>query len=268
MKMFFTLLVLTTAGLVSSKYMPTVSVRDKKIDLTKKTHQVPILASTTKKIELNALELCLCGAVSTMIGDFVMHPVDTIKIVQQTSIASVTFLAAASNIFKTKGVGGFFPGVAPYLSCDGISGAIKFASFEMSKRFVEARIPLKYFPVAQFVCAAGAMLACSLTLVPGEVLKIRLQSGLVKSLSSGISDILKTDGIKGFYAGYGATLVRDVPFTMLELGIYENLKTLLKLVQNKKELSPQEELAAAAFTGGTVAFITTPLDLIKTKVFT
>ena len=53
---------------------------------------------------------------------------------------------------------------------------------------------------------------------------------------------------------------------MLELGVYENLKSLIKLVKKKDTLSPQEELAAAAFTGGSVAFITTPLDLIKTKL--
>lgn len=35
--------------------------------------------------ELNLLELCLCGAFATAIGDFIMHPVDTIKISQQTA---------------------------------------------------------------------------------------------------------------------------------------------------------------------------------------
>jgi hypothetical protein len=35
--------------------------------------------------ELNLLELCLCGAFATAIGDFIMHPIDTIKISQQTA---------------------------------------------------------------------------------------------------------------------------------------------------------------------------------------
>ena len=59
------------------------------------------------------------------------------------------------------------------------SGAIKFATFELSKVFVEARTPIKFHPIAQFICAAGAMLACSVVLVPGEVLKTRLQAGMV-----------------------------------------------------------------------------------------
>lgn len=36
-------------------------------------------------MQLNALELCLCGAMATIFGDFVMHPVDTIKIMQQSA---------------------------------------------------------------------------------------------------------------------------------------------------------------------------------------
>ena len=162
-----------------------------------------IIASSAKKqlITLNALELCLCGAFSTMLGDFVMHPIDTIKIVQQTSLRPIGFFSAATTIFKSKGIIGFFPGVIPYLACDGLSGAIKFASFELSRAFVESKIPQKFHPLSQFICAAGAMLCCSVALVPGEVLKIRLQSGAVKSLGEGVVNIYKKDGLRGFFAG-------------------------------------------------------------------
>ena len=77
---------------------------------------------------------------------------------------------------------------------------------------------------------------------------------------------MKQDGIKGLYAGYYATLVRDIPYTMLELGIYENIKTLARKIRGKTDLDQADELAAAAFTGGVTAFLTTPLDLIKTKL--
>jgi Mitochondrial carrier protein len=62
------------------------------------------------------------------------------------------------------------------------------------------------------------MFACSFVLVPGEVLKTRLQAGS-GTLPGVIASILKQDGILGFFAGYGATLLRDVPYTMLELGV-------------------------------------------------
>ena len=36
---------------------------------------------------------------------------------------------------------------------------------------------------------------------------------------------------------------------MMELGLYENIKTAIRKVRNKEELSQQEELGAAAVTG-------------------
>ena len=62
------------------------------------------------------------------------------------------------------------------------------------------------------------------------------------------------------------TIVRDIPFTMLELGIYENTKSILRKILKVKDLEQKDELMAAAITGGVASFITTPLDLIKTKL--
>lgn len=70
-------------------------------------------------------------------------------------------------------------GIVPYILGDGSSGAVKFATFEISKKFLERKLPQKYHPMLQFACAATAMLVCSVILVPGEVLKTRMQSGAV-----------------------------------------------------------------------------------------
>lgn len=44
-------------------------------------------------------------------------------------------------------------------------------------------------------------------------------------------------------------MIRDVPYTMMELGLYENIKTAIRKVRNKKDLTQKEELIAAAVTG-------------------
>lgn len=70
------------------------SIANKKHALTRtrldlnSSQEPTIIASqtcTNQKKELNPVELCLCGAFATAFGDFVMHPVDTIKITQQTA---------------------------------------------------------------------------------------------------------------------------------------------------------------------------------------
>jgi hypothetical protein len=65
-----------------------------------------------------------------------------------------------------------------------------------------------------------------------------------------LSKTSEQEGLRGFYAGYIATLVRDVPYTMLELGLYENIKALIKSVKREDSTSNADELFAAAVTGG------------------
>lgn len=251
-----------------------------------------ILASTqpsvspSKGIELNALELCLCGAAATALGDFVMHPIDTIKITQQTACKSHTVIdiiihclsyyccaAVAKGLFATgkdivvsHGLPGLYHGVVPYLVGDGLAGAIKFTTFELSRRLVERRVSEKYHSVARFLCAAMAMLACSVVLVPGEVIKTRLQGGAHGGMLHVARSIIAKEGIEGLYVGYKALLVRDVPYTILELGLYENLKEWIASHRPSDRSRTSSEAIAAAITGVITALATTPLDLIKTRL--
>ena len=52
---------------------------------------------------------------------------------------------------------------------------------------------------------------------------------------------------------------------MIELGIYENIKSLIRRFK-QRDTTQTDELFAAGITGAIVAFVTTPLDLIKTKM--
>ena len=156
-----------------------------------------------------------------------------ILIGQQTAEVAKGLFATAAEIIASKGPMGLYQGVVPYLVADGLSGAIKFATFELTRRYAEEKLPKKYHALSRFVCAAGAILACSVILVPGEVLKTRLQAGAGGlGLVSVVSQIIKADGVRGLFVGYYSTLVRDVPYTMLELGIYENIKVNTKALSS------------------------------------
>lgn len=74
---------------------------------------------------------------------------------------------------------GFYNGIIPYLLGDGLSGAVKFSVFELSRKKLEKKLPVKYYSPIQFLCGALAMFACSVILVPGEVLKTKIQTGMV-----------------------------------------------------------------------------------------
>lgn len=223
-------------------------------------------AKEVKLPELNPFEVCICGALATAFGDLCLHPIDTIKTVQQASSIPISITKATSQIFKNGGLAGFYQGVVPYLLGDGLSGAVKFATFESAQSWVRKNIPEEYHPLASFICAAGAFVACSVILVPGEVVKIKIQSGQVKNIGEGITKVFAEAGLAGFYDGYAATLLRDVPYTMLELGLYENIKRIIRKRTQRDDLTQQEELSAAAVTGAATGYLTTPFDVIKTKI--
>ncbi|MQL69102.1 hypothetical protein Taro_001395 [Colocasia esculenta] len=85
--------------------------------------------------------------------------------------------------------------------------------------------------------------------------------------------ILKEQGLKGLYAGYWSTLARDVPFAGLMVTFYEALKDLTAygknrwLPHNNLQISSSfEGLFLGGLAGGFSAYLTTPLDVIKTRL--
>lgn len=217
--------------------------------------------------QLSGSEMAVAGAAATVFGVVVMHPVDTIKTLQQSSAgAGLNMVEAGSKIFKEGGLPAIYSGLGPYVTSDGFAGALKFATYERLKTFISDKIPEEHQGSAIFVAAALAFLASSTVLVPGELLKQRLQMGQISSVRQGVAKIFKEEGILGFYAGYSGVCIRDVPYTMLELGVYDNFKTLWMKFKNKSESNQWDELLAAAIAGGVTGFLTAPLDNIKTKL--
>jgi len=230
--------------------------------------------SKTKDGELSSGQLALAGALATAFGVTVMHPIDTIKTLQQSNQGiGLGMLAASSKIAKNGGVGAFYSGLGPYVSSDSIAGALKFSSYEILKKWVKDKVPEEQYGAALFGCAAIAFMVSSVALVPGELLKQRLQMGQITSIRQGVPQIFKSEGILGFYAGYSGVCIRDVPYTMLELGIYDNLKAFYLKMKNRNSKSGQEVslsqfdiIVAAAISGGITGYLTSPFDTIKTKL--
>lgn len=76
---------------------------------------------------------------------------------------------------------------------------------------------------------ALARASAGLVMMPITVLKVRYESSLYTypSLWSAMKDILRTEGLRGFFAGYGATAARDAPYAGLYVVFYEATKARL-----------------------------------------
>jgi len=228
----------------------------------------------TEKRKLTSFDLACAGSLATMIGDAALHPVDCIKTLQQsTEGTGLSMVGASKKIMKDFGIGGFYSGLGTYVLSDGGAGAIKFATYEAAKQWVNDKVPEEYMGAAVFGCAAIAFIASSVVLVPGELIKQRLQMGQYSTIGGAVQAIWQQEGAKGFFTGYSGVCLRDVPYTMMELGFYENFKSLYLKFKNRNteaggemKITQMDEIIAAAVTGGITGYLTNPLDMIKTKL--
>lgn len=98
--------------------------------------------------------------------------------------------------------------------------------------------------------------------VPTEVVKQRTQSGLYGSSSYATAlATLRAEGVRGFYRGFGITIAREIPFSCIQFPLYEWLKARLFGTPNSLQAA-----LCGALAGGTAAALTTPLDVVKTRV--
>ena len=220
------------------------------------------------------LKLAMAGSVATMVADMSMHPMDCIKTLQQSNEGVGLSLVQAAHVIYTQlgGVPGFYKGFFSYAVCDATAGALKFSTYEVLKRQVKSMLPSEEQTTVLngvlFLCAAIAFAASSIIAVPGELLKQQLQMGHYKNIFDAISSIWESHGFEGYFLGYSGVFMRDIPYTALELGMYDLIKSLYmsRQADTSKPLKSTDEIMAAAITGGISGYITTPLDTVKTKM--
>lgn len=78
--------------------------------------------------------------------------------------------------------------------------------------------------------------------------------------------IVRNLGIMGLYKGASACLMRDVPFSAIYFPTYNHLKRDVFGESPAKKLGVVQLLTAGAIAGMPAAYLTTPCDVIKTRL--
>lgn len=137
---------------------------------------------------------------------------------------------------------------------------IFFGSYDTAKRNL-ARTPLSPELVHMLAGAFGETMS-NLFKNPFEVVKNQMQVGLDATIRDTVRGVFKAQGMRGFYAGFSSILLREIPFSAIQFPIYEHMK---KTFGNEDA----RHYAVNGFVaGGIAAFLTTPCDVIKSKLMT
>ncbi|WCJ43397.1 Mitochondrial substrate carrier family protein [Euphorbia peplus] len=223
---------------------------------------------------LSVLERALIGAGGGGIaGAFTyvcLHPLDTIKTKLQTKGAAQIYSGTFDAIVKTfqeKGVWGFYSGISAVIVGSTASSAVYFGTCEFGKSVLSK---FENYPSLLIPPTAGAMgnIVSSAIMVPKELITQRMQAGAKGRSWEVLLNILEKDGILGLYAGYSATLLRNLPAGVLSYSSFEYLKAGVMKKTKKTHLDPIESVICGALAGSISASITTPLDVIKTRLMT
>lgn len=215
------------------------------------------------------------GAIAGALANGLLHPLDTVKTVRQTSPEAFpgTF-KTISTIWSKSGPRGLYGGLGTAMVGAMPSSFVFFGTYE----FVKARLHRRFADCSlearariHMCAAASGNAASSLIFVPKEMIKQRLQASRVRGVTIGVRQVVRAaiaeNGVRGLYAAYTATIMRNIPTTALNYFIYEELRLRLG-VSNETAAIRVRSMLCGAISGALSSVVMTPLDVVKTRLAT
>uniref|UniRef100_A0A8C8J9Z7 Uncharacterized protein n=1 Tax=Oncorhynchus tshawytscha TaxID=74940 RepID=A0A8C8J9Z7_ONCTS len=217
------------------------------------------------------------GGVAGLVGVTCVFPIDLAKTRlqnQQGARVYTGMLDCLTKTVKMEGYFGMYRGAVVNLTLVTPEKAIKLAANDIFRQKLskDGKLPLW----GEILAGCGAGTCQVIVTTPMEMLKIQLQdAGRLAAITRVVQapTLLKTRGLPGLYRGAGATLMRDVPFSMIYFPMFANLNALGRGGPSShgdlQERAPFLQSFTAGCTAGSVAAVAvTPLDVIKTRIQT
>ncbi|KXJ92993.1 mitochondrial carrier protein [Microdochium bolleyi] len=234
-------------------------------------------ASVLKKAAESGYNFGL-GSLAGAFGAFMVYPIDLVKTRLQNQRGADPGQRLYKNsidcfrkVIANEGFRGLYSGVLPQLVGVAPEKAIKLTVNDLVRGYFtdkkSGQIKLPYE-----IIAGGSAGMCQVVFTnPLEIVKIRLQVQGEMAKVAGAQKrsamwIVKNLGLAGLYKGASACLLRDVPFSAIYFPSYSHLKKNVFGESPTKKLGVLQLLTAGAIAGMPAAYLTTPCDVIKTRL--
>jgi len=213
---------------------------------------------------LSVLQTIIAGGSARAVSQFVTYPMDALRTISQTrkgakKLSELGIGVLVSGCFSTSIFA--FP-----------LGAMQFTVFGNAKKALTYLVgnrggDIAGTAVAMTSSACASLASCAVG-VPQEILKQRLVTNIYPDFVTAVRTIWKTEGLKGFYVGWGPTVARNLPYIVITFTTFNHWKTQeLK----KSEITSLDTKTAVRFGMGAAlvgCLGTQPLDVIKTRMMT
>lgn len=218
------------------------------------------------------------GAIAGAFGAFMVYPIDLVKTRLQNQRSAQPGQRLYKNsidcfqkVFRNEGIRGLYSGVLPQLVGVAPEKAIKLTVNDLARGILTDKNG--HLPVWAEAVAGATAGGCQVVFTnPLEIVKIRLQVQGELAKQPGAPPkrsamwIVRNLGLMGLYKGASACLLRDMPFSAIYFPSYSHLKTDFFGETPTNKLGVLQLLTAGAIAGMPAAYLTTPCDVIKTRL--
>jgi solute carrier family 25, member 38 len=235
----------------------------------------------------------VAGLTSGVSSAVLLQPADLLKTRVQQSRSSSLVPVLRSILAGPHPITSLWRGTVPSALRTGFGSALYFTSLHTLRQLVAnntakgtpttisagSSVLPKLSSTQNMLTGASARVFAGLILMPVTVIKVRYESDMYnyKSIFSASSSIYRSEGLRGFFTGFGATAVRDAPYAGLYVVFYEASKNFLfrwsskasddPEVASKPTLSnPAINATSGVFAGVTATTLTNPFDAVKTRL--
>ncbi|KAK5695611.1 hypothetical protein LTR17_024538 [Elasticomyces elasticus] len=231
------------------------------------------------------VDIWIAGAFAAFTVDLIVYPLDTIKTRLQSPDYKRLYTNGANNAVSRSMFRGVYQGVGSVIIATLPSSGAFFQSYEGVKSVLEKANPqrngtgLVPQPLIHAAASGTAELVSCAILTPAEVIKQNAQ--MVDNSNANRPRVNATMvTLKRFqsnplalWRGYTALAGRNLPFTAMQFPMFERIRQNIRSYRDDRGIRTNTLLengvitAVSAGTGGSIAaVITTPIDVVKTRV--
>ncbi|KAH8335368.1 hypothetical protein KR074_000294 [Drosophila pseudoananassae] len=208
------------------------------------------------------------GGLASVGAAMVTHPLDLIKVTQQTQQGKLSIIQIVPQIAREHGVLAFYNGLSASMLRQMTYSTTRFGAYEVGKNYINTDTFGGKVLLAGLSGFAGGIIG-----TPADVVNVRMQNDVklppdqrrnYKHAIDGLFKVYRQEGFSRLFSGTTTATSRGILMTIGQIAFYDQTKVaLLKTPYFEDNLVTH--FTASLLAGAIATTLTQPLDVLKTR---
>ncbi|XP_017104705.1 mitochondrial dicarboxylate carrier [Drosophila bipectinata] len=208
------------------------------------------------------------GGLGSVGAAMVTHPLDLIKVTQQTQQGKLSIIQIVPQIAREHGVLAFYNGLSASMLRQMTYSTTRFGAYEVGKNYINTDTFGGKVLLAGLSGFAGGIIG-----TPADMVNVRMQNDVklppdqrrnYKHAIDGLYKVYRQEGFSRLFSGTTTATSRGILMTIGQIAFYDQTKVaLLKTPYFEDNLVTH--FTASLVAGAIATTLTQPLDVLKTR---